>query len=215
MLQALLQHDSITFGHLRAPVAHQYPPTTSTATRASSNSNLNVYILRKHTEVIIEQAGVFCFAPAFEELLANTIFKRFLADVLQVAHIRYAQYCQASRFVAGFFLYQKYSRRDVSRILNWAKDETATLFGYKEQAGACPLFVNYHKAEDIAQSTNYEEHFLNHHELLCMSKSNRRLTSKDMIAILNTQAGLRLPLFTQKHNGEGEDFYYMGDVIPN
>jgi hypothetical protein len=25
---------------------------------------------------------------------------------------------------------------------------------------------------------------------------------------------MRMPLFVKKHNGEGQDFYYMGDVTP-
>jgi superfamily II DNA or RNA helicase len=214
ILQALLQQASISFEDVREQVAQQYPPTTSTATLTSCVRNLNFLFLRQQEEVVIEQGDILRLASSFQELLTNSVFERFLTDVLQVAQARYTQYCQTSQYVGGFFLYQKYSRRDVSRLLNWKKDETATLFGYKVHADACPLFVNYHKAEDIAQSTNYEDHFLNKQELQWMSKSNRRLHSKDVVAILSYQAGLRLPLFIKKYNGEGEDFYYMGDVTP-
>ena len=35
-----------------------------------------------------------------------------------------------------------------------------------------------------------------------------------MQAIINAQNQMRLPLFVKKHNGEGTDYYYMGDVNP-
>lgn len=47
-----------------------------------------------------------------------------------------------------------------------------------------------------------------------MSKSKRTLESPDVKAILDTQSGIRLPLFIKKHNDEGLEFYYMGDVTP-
>jgi hypothetical protein len=33
--------------------------------------------------------------------------------------------------------------------------------------------------------------------------------------ILNYEDGLMIPLFIKKSNGEGDDFYYMGEVIPH
>jgi hypothetical protein len=45
-----------------------------------------------------------------------------------------------------------------------------------------------------------------------MSKSNRTLNSPDVKAILNTQHPMRLPLFVKKDEGEGTDFYYMGEL---
>jgi len=48
-----------------------------------------------------------------------------------------------------------------------------------------------------------------------MSKSRRTLESNDVQAIRNSHSsGMRMPLFVKKHNGEGQDFYYMGDVTP-
>ncbi|WP_426491291.1 DUF3427 domain-containing protein [Hymenobacter sp. 102] len=214
ILHLLLEQPSVTYDQVRQYVAHQFSPTTSTATLASCLSNLNFNFRRKHEDVVFENAGRLQFTPAFEALLANPVFKTFLVDTLQFAQTRYAQYCEQSLFVEGFFLYQKYSRRDVCRILNWEKDESATVYGYKVKDGTCPLFVNYHKADGIAMSTNYDDSFLSNLEFKWMSKSNRRATSPDVQAILQYQAGLRLPLFIKKHDGEGDDHYYMGEVIP-
>lgn len=60
-------------------------------------------------------------------------------------------------------LYQKYSRKDVCRILNWERDDSSTIYGNK---------------------------------------------------IKNNERGLKILLFVKKCDGEGTDFYYMGQAEP-
>ncbi len=78
----------------------------------------------------------------------------------------------------------------------------------------CPIFVNYHKEDDISSTTKYEDEFISNYVFQYMSKSRRTLNSPDVLAIRNYRSGLRLPLFIKKHNDEGSEFYYMGDVTP-
>jgi phage repressor protein C with HTH and peptisase S24 domain len=74
--------------------------------------------------------------------------------------------------------------------------------------------VNYHKEENIASSTKFPEKFLNSSQFLWYTKPQRRLSNSTIAAIKNHNNQLRLPLFMKKHNGEGTDFYFMGDVKP-
>ena len=74
--------------------------------------------------------------------------------------------------------------------------------------------MNYHKADDISESTKYEDEFINNKEFNWMSKSNRKLESNDVQSILGNNGDIRLPLFIKKNNDEGVEFYYMGDVSP-
>ena len=62
----------------------------------------------------------------------------------------------------------------------------------------CHIFVNYHKEEDISESTKYEDKFLNTKELDWMSKSNRKINSNDVQSILGKKGPIRLPLFIKK-----------------
>jgi hypothetical protein len=78
----------------------------------------------------------------------------------------------------------------------------------------CPIFVNYHKEDDISESTKYEDEFINNKEFNWMSKSNRKINSNDVQSILGKNGAIRLPLFIKKNNDEGMDFYYMGEVSP-
>ena len=80
----------------------------------------------------------------------------------------------------------------------------------------CPIFVNYHKEEDISDTTKYEDGFIDTSTIVYMSKSKRKLSSPDVIKFKEAkERGIRLPLFIKKENAEGDDFYYMGDVVPN
>ena len=100
------------------------------------------------------------------------------------------------------------------RILNWDLNEEATVYGYKLSNNSCPIFVNYHKEENIASSTKFPEKFINSSQFLWYTKPQRKLTNSTIAAIRNHNDQLRLPLFMKKHNGEGTDFYFMGDVKP-
>jgi hypothetical protein len=84
----------------------------------------------------------------------------------------------------GFVLYRKYSRKDVFRILNASENPVAqNVGGYLVSLDNthCPIFVNYHK-DDISESTKYEDRFVNK-EFDWMSKSNRKINSKDVQSI--------------------------------
>ena len=76
----------------------------------------------------------------------------------------------------------------------------------------CPIFVTYHKSDDISDTTKYEDRFESNTEFHWMSKSGKTLDSDDVKAIINTQIPLRLPLFVKKSDGEGTDFYYIGEM---
>lgn len=153
----------------------------------------------------------------FLKQLENSYFKLFLEDNVKYAIKTYTSEFKKDRFIDGFQLYKKYTRKDVFRILNWDRNPVAqNVGGYiiSKDNSNCPIFVTLEKEEDISSSTKYLDGFINPNEFEWMSKSNRRLTSKDVQAIKNYKTGLRLPLFIKINNDEGIEFYYMGDITP-
>lgn len=115
----------------------------------------------------------------------------------------------------GFTLYQKYSRKDVCRLLNWKTDEHGTIFGYKIKYNTCPIFVTYEKDDSISSSTKYEDEFINSRIFSWMTRSRVKIDSKEPQAIINYKnTGLKIMLFVKKSDDEGSDFYYMGEMIP-
>jgi hypothetical protein len=119
----------------------------------------------------------------------------------------------------GFVIGGKYTRADVFRILGLEFNPVAqNVGGYMIDAGthSCPIFVTYHKSEDISESTQYEDHFIDPLTLHYFSKSNRSMKSNDIQFFLQAArgSGARMPLFVKKSDDEGIDFYYLGELTP-
>ena len=112
-------------------------------------------------------------------------------------------------------LYQKYTRQEVCRLLNWDKDESATIYGYKvhKNTRTCPLFVTYHKdRENIDPSIDYHDKFLSRDIFQWETRNSIRLDSKEPRYIRGELGPMETLLFVQKSNDEGRAFYYMGKM---
>ena len=142
-------------------------------------------------------------------------FIRQMKDIVELGIRRYSEVYQKEMDDLGLSLYQKYSRKDICRLLNWEKDESSTVYGYKIKYDTCPIFVTYHKKEDIAKSTMYEDEFVNNQIFSWMTRSRVSLDSVESQKLIHAaESGLKVLLFIKKSDGEGTDFYYMGQVTP-
>ena len=83
-------------------------------------------------------------------------------------------------FFDGFVLHNKYSRKDVCRILNWPKDISSTVYGYRTNNDQTPCFVTYHKSEKISDGTKYNDHFIDQETFAWESRSNRKINSDEI-----------------------------------
>jgi SOS-response transcriptional repressor LexA len=175
---------------------------------------LNFEFVRKAKEVVERSGDNIHFTDSFLSHLFNENFRFYLKDSIAYSIDTFDRKRKNVPYKNGFLLYEKYSRKDVCRILNWDLNEEATVYGYKLSKSTCPIFVNYHKEETIASSTKFPEKFLSTTQFLWYSKPNRRLSNSTLKEIKENWQNLRLPLFMKKSNGEGADFYFMGDVHP-
>lgn len=90
----------------------------------------------------------------------------------------------------------------------WQKDISATVYGYRTRNKLTPCFVTYHKSEDVDENINYNDHFIDQSTFAWESRSNRRLGSDEIQNVIDSD---RILLFVKKEDGEGKDFYYVGD----
>ena len=145
---------------------------------------------------------------------SNQKFSAALEDVLSYGMMKYNDYYKEGD-EDNLVLYQKYSRRDVCRLLNLEKDISSILYGYRIRRDACPIFVTYEKKADIAASTLYEDQFLDPQTFSWMTRNRVSLNSVESQKIINYKTnGLKIYLFVKKSDDEGTDFYYMGRVTP-
>jgi superfamily II DNA or RNA helicase len=242
LLSLLITESSVKKEDFRAFIFDRYGYSPSDETIASCVNNVNLGFVTQNFEGTLERiSDIFGFEnlvydgnrielhESFVDRLKNDQFRAYLLDNVDCAIKMYDAGFVNDHFFDGFQLYRKYSRKDVFRILNWDKNPLAqNVGGYIISPGKenCPVFVNYHKHDNISATTNYDDVFLNRQEFQWMSKSKRNLKSPDVVAIRNSHnnsndlfgsneaTGMRIPLFIKKSNDEGTDFYFMGDVKP-
>lgn len=149
----------------------------------------------------------------FAEMADNKEFRTVLLDIVEFGLARCGE--KYGKTIDGFTLYEKYSRKDVCRLLNWPQDDSSTLYGYRVKYGTCPIFVTYKKSEDISATTQYADHFIDQGLFNWMSRSRLKIESPEIQKIIAGRDGsVRMYLFVKKSDDEGSDFYFMGKVTP-
>lgn len=231
MLFELVNNKKIEIGFFKELIYAKYNFDIDDETLKSCISNLNFKFVTENyknklltiqeiykLEIVSKQGQFLVISPAFKKSLENFEFNSFLRDNINYSINSFDQAFTFDKFFNGFILYKKYSRKDVFRILNWDKNPLAqNVGGYlvSEDKQKCPIFVTYHKHESISESIKYDDGFINHFTFKWDSKSPRTLNSPEIILMKNYQnAPFRMPLFIQKNNDEGIEFYYFGEVIP-
>jgi len=228
ILNELLHEGSCTVSRLKTIVLDQYNYEVTEQTIYSCVNNLNFNFIREKSSgklltlneiyglnIITIEKELLQFTADFTLLLEQELFLQYLQDSIRYSIYTFNKSFEKVNWQIGFSLYEKYSRKDVFRILNVETNPVAqNVGGYLVDVDSkhCPIFVNYHKDDDISESTKYEDEFINNKEFMWMSKSNRKLASKDVQSILGVRGDIRLPLFIKKSNDEGIEFYYMGNI---
>lgn len=155
-------------------------------------------------------------SKSFEKILENSEFTNLLEDLIQFGKSRYERDYSDRYQDTDLVLYQKYTYEDVCRLLNWENSEVPlNIGGYKfdKKTKTFPVFINYDKADNISDTTKYEDHFVNQNQLIAISKSGRSLESEDVQNFLHAkERGIGVQLFVRKNKDDkiSKEFYYLG-----
>lgn len=214
ILMQLIEKKELSISEFKKTIFDIYGYTPTDSTIDSCIVNLNFQFIRKNEKIIFMKSDKLQFHSEFIENLKNSVFKIYLLDVIYYSIKSFDNLYKREYYKNGFILYNKYSRKDVCRLLNWEKDISSTVYGYRTYGGVTPCFVTYHKSDEIESTINYNDHFINPSTFAWESRSNRKINSSEIKGLINSK---RILLFVKKEDGEGTDFYYMGDVsiIPN
>ncbi len=215
ILRELIQHKTVTIDTLKQKIHAAYGYTVKNETIESCIINLNFDFINNnknidtHRDIVIKKGNIIEFSTEFLEKLDKRVFREFLSDSTEYSILTYNEKHNADLYRDGFLLYNKYSRKDVCRLLNWEKNPIPqNIGGYITQNNITPCFVTYHKSKDIGSSINYNDYFVSPSVFAWESKSKRNINSKDVQKVINSE---RILLFVKKDDDEGHDFYYMGD----
>lgn len=231
VLLQLIEFNETSFDQVNSELESRFGYTLDIETFESVINNLKLnFVTENHDKKLKTVAEIYGFNVVelknnvvnlgnhLSKALTNEVFRNYLLDNTNYSIYKYSDGYDKVDYNEGFIKYRKYSRKDVFRVLNWDKQPLAQNVGgymFHPDDKNCPIFVNYHKEEDISDTTKYEDGFIDMSTIIYMSKSKRKLTSPDVVRFQEaTTRGIRLPLFIKKENAEGDDFYYMGEVTP-
>ncbi len=88
--------------------------------------------------------------------MKKDVFHKELKDIISVGLQRYKdKYIQNNNQDVPFVLYEKYSRRDVSFLMDCGKDLSSTMYGMKKRLMMMFfIFVTYHKEKQKTMVKN-------------------------------------------------------------
>ena len=149
----------------------------------------------------------------FAKRLQNAEFLRQVDDIVEVGLKRYADKYEAGvTEKTPFVIYEKYSRRDVSLLMNFGKDLSSTMYGMKRIGDDTFIFVTYHKEESTDEKNyidgkpDYADAFEDNMIFLWDSQMGRGTESSYVEDVVQAK---RKHLFVKKSDAE-TGFYYMG-----
>jgi len=209
LFNELIKSETCSVAHLNTLLEQHFAYALSHETILSLERNLNFEFIKNPKRIVHLNDQQFILTKEFKDLLRNHHFAAFLTDALQYAQRKFNSLYDRKRLQHGFILGEKYSRKDVCRILNWDKDISSTLYGYRTQKKMTPCFVTYKKSDDISLGTQYNDHFIDPQTFAWESRSNRKIESPEIQQVIDSDL---IMLFIKKSDGEGTDFYCLGQV---
>ena len=173
--------------------------------------------LRKYSGIDIlryDENGVIWRMESFAQRLENREFSKLVKDIISVGLSRYNDRYRDTNGDSQFVLYEKYTRRDVSFLINAGRDYSSTMYGMKRFNDDVFLFVTYHKVsaeeedrEFVEGKPDYADEFINDVIFKWDSKIGCGPESSYMNDVNSAQ---RKHLLVKKSDAE-KNFYYMGE----
>ena len=173
--------------------------------------------LRKYSGIDIlryDENGVIWRMESFAQRLENREFSKLVKDIISVGLSRYNDRYRDTNGDSQFVLYEKYTRRDVSFLINAGRDYSSTMYGMKRFNDDVFLFVTYHKVsaeeedrEFVEGKPDYADEFIND----VIFKWDSKIGCGPESSYMNdVNSALRKHLFVKKSDAE-KNFYYMGE----
>ena len=155
---------------------------------------------------------------SYTDRLMHTEFYKQIDDIISVGIARYSdKYKVEKNEKSPFVLYEKYSRRDVSLLMNCGKDLSSIMFGMKRIKDDVFIFITYHK-EESKDEKNYVEgkpDYADAFEDNMIFKWDSKIgMDKDSAYMIDVITAPRKHLLVKKSDAE-TNFYYMGqfDIV--
>ena len=228
ILNRLLQTDQVDLGEFAKELKETYLSSFDQASLENAIRVLEGRFVSKDEEYqkykaigILEnpQEGFIRRMRSYADRLRHAEFYRQIWDIISVGLARYHEkYGSGVQSEGPFVLYEKYSRRDVSLLMNCGKDLSSTMYGMKRIDDDVFNFITYHKVGADSEDLQYAEGKPDYADAFSDSMTFRWDSQigrgPDSSYMLEVTSAKRKHLLVKKSDAE-TSFYYMGtfDVI--
>lgn len=228
ILKRLMKHEVIRVVDIKSELREQYGYVVDMTSFTNAVEVLQGSFVSKEEEyrkychidiVNNDDSQILRRMMGFAERLKHIEFNRQVEDIIEVGLRRYKEkYHNGRTEESPFVLYEKYSRRDVSLLMNCGKDLSSTMYGMKRIGDDVFIFVTYHKEESsddeksyVDGKPDYADAFEDNIIFRWDSQIGRGVGSSYMEDVCTAT---RKHLLVKKSDAE-TNFYYMGlfDVI--
>ena len=227
IMRRLLKSDTVDFEQLKTAFYEDYGFKMDTESYDNAVKVLQGNFVSKENEykkychmgiVASNQNRMLTRLTDFARRIKHAEFYRQVDDIVEVGLRRYKEkYIKNFSEDIPFVLYEKYSRRDVSLLMNCGKDLSAIMYGMKKIGDDVFIFVTYHKEESsddkqyIDGKPDYADAFEDNMIFNWDTQIGRGVNSTYVTDVVSAK---RRHLLIKKSDAE-TNFYYIGqfDIV--
>ena len=228
LLKRVIAYSSIYVSKYVAALSEKYQATLTdkklnNVVKVLSNDFLPAETQKKkysNSVFVQKQDEKIVATDSFMKQLGDETFVKLLQELLDYGIYRYKKNVGPYKYKnTDLVLYQKYSKSDVCRLLNWDKNINAQNIGgyfYDEKTKTLPVYITYRKDEEIADTQKYKDRFEGNGSFISTSKPGRGLAggkrkadSREVTYFYDKETSIYL--FLQKDKKE-TDYYFMGEL---
>ncbi|MDP4087519.1 MAG: DUF3427 domain-containing protein, partial [Bacillota bacterium] len=160
--------------------------------------------------------GKLVKSSLLEELLKNMEYNQYIEDIVTYGIFRYEKEFRNKYYgIPHFKLYEQYQMVDAAHLSNYRKIHSSYRgSGLLTNGNDYFLFIDLHKEEDIKESINYQDKFIDNSFFQWQTpNSTSQNSDRGQNIIYNKRRGIKLHLFIRKYreiDGKNEPFIYIG-----
>ncbi len=225
VLELLLQNSKTLFKDLKIKLENDFSIKTTNNTITNivnifTNNFLTGSAKNTFSDCVLIQKieKDYTASNDFKTFLKNNNFFNMIKELIDFGKKEYERTYSKNYKNTQLVLNEKYTYEDVCRLLEWEQNEVPLNIGgykYDSKTKTYPVFINYHKEEDIQDTIKYEDRFLSPKNLIAISKQARTTKSDDVQNFIHAKArGIEVELFVRKNKDDAtsKEFYYLGKM---
>ena len=172
--------------------------------------------LKNNVKSLELKDGILSSTWDFKKIIQNKKYRIYIEDVINYALIRYEKEFESKYYGVPFFkLYEQYQMVDTALLSNYTKIHSSFRgSGLITNGNEYFLFIDLHKEENIKESINYKDKFLDRQYFQWQSpNSTSQSSERGKNIIFNKDRKINLHLFVRKYkqlDGVVQPYIYIG-----